>query len=192
MLATRTGSLALSLAAALTLVGGAARELRAQSESTPEPAAQAAPVARDLPPMTMRVSIALASESETDGIDPKAQDIYDHLPAKFHSIHMVEDRDVNMLFGEQTKIALPAGNEMRLLPVGVYGNQLHMQLEMPNLVNTSMRMANSRAFYFGGPRHDGKVLVFKLVPQFSAYVQAKPTGPAAQDVRQTNAHQKQP
>jgi hypothetical protein len=43
---------------------------------------------------------------------------------------------------------------------------------MPNVLNTSMRMTNSRAFYVGGVPHQGGTLVFKLVPDFSPYIEA--------------------
>jgi hypothetical protein len=60
---------------------------------------------------------------------------------------------------------------------------------MPELLNTSMRMANSRAFYVGGVPYEGGTLVFKLVPEFSAYVEspaeraAKPQATEAKDSR---------
>ena len=59
---------------------------------------------------------------------------------------------------------------MRLLPVGVHGQQLHVQLEMTDGMSTSMRLANNRAFYVGGVHLGEDTLVIKLVPEFGAYV----------------------
>jgi hypothetical protein len=166
MLAHRAGSAALSFAAALALLGSAPPPARAQSDSAD---AGASEVAHALPPIQIRVSIARASEDD-GAIDPAARDIYEHLPAKYRSITLLEDRTVAVLLGEQAHVKLPTGSEVLLLPVAVHGSQLHLQLEMPDVVNTSMRLANSRAFYVGGVRLGDDTLVFKLVPEFAAYV----------------------
>jgi hypothetical protein len=170
MLARCAGATALSLAAALAL-GGAPNRAFAQATASPIPATKAEPevVARELPPI--RIHIVIARASEVVGIiDPGARDIYEHLPAKYHSITLVQDRTVSVNLGDQAHVWLPTGSEVRLLPVAVHGGQLHMQLEMPDVLNTSMRLANSRAFYIGGVRLGEDTLVFKLVPEFSEYV----------------------
>jgi hypothetical protein len=169
MLPPRAGSAALSLAAAVALLGGAPRGALAQAgAAAQEPSVTTTTHA--LPPILIHVSIARASESE-GAVDPLARDIYEHLPAKYHSITLVDDRNVAVLLGEQAHVRLPTGGEVLLLPVAVYAGQLHLQLEMPDVVNTSMRLANSRAFYVGGVRLGDDTLVFKLVPEFSAYVE---------------------
>ena len=120
-----------------------------------------------------------ASASEDEGeLDPAARDIYEQLPAKYHSIRMIEERTIEVLFGEQARVVLPTGSEVHLIPVAVHGGQLHLQLEMPELLNTSMRMANNRAFYVGGVPYQNGTLVFKLVPEFSAWVEAPAAGGA--------------
>jgi hypothetical protein len=173
MIAPRAGSAAVSLAAVLALLGGAALDARAQSGATPQSTALVDPGAtatvHALPPIQIHVSIARASEDEGT-VDPRARDIYEHLPAKYRSIKLVDDRTVAVLLGEQAHVKLPTGGEVLLLPVAVHGGQLHLQLEMPEVVNTSMRLANSRAFYVGGVRFGDDTLVFKLVPEFAAYV----------------------
>ena len=171
MLARCAGSAALSLAAALGLAGAAPELAFAQASEKAElatPAPTAEPV-RQLPPIRIRLTIARASEVEGT-VDPGARDIYEHLPAKYHSITLIEDRTLNVNLGDQAHVWLPTGSEVRLLPVAVHGGQLHMQLEMPDVLNTSMRMANSRAFYVGGVKLGGDTMVFKLVPEFSEYV----------------------
>ena len=171
MLARCAGSAALSLAAALGLAGLVPERAFAQASAKPElatPAPTAEPV-RQLPPIRIRLIIARASEVEGP-VDPGARDIYEHLPAKYHSITLIEDRTVSVNLGDQAHVWLPTGSEVRLLPVAVHGGQLHMQLEMPDVLNTSMRMANSRAFYVGGVKLGGDTMVFKLVPEFSEYV----------------------
>jgi hypothetical protein len=198
-------SAALSVAAALALFGGSAA--RAQSESAAGPAASAlvepaqTPTAepttptpvRSLPPIQIRVSIARASEAEGP-VDPRARDIYEHVPTKYHSISMVDDRTVAVLLGEEARVKLPTGTEVRLLPIAVHGGQLHLQLEMPDVVNTSMRLANSRAFYVGGVRYGSDTLVFKLVPEFTPYVSSPDTRtasrPATPDVTRASDRQR--
>ena len=169
MLARCAGSAALSLATALGLAGAAPGVARAQAAVNPEVAAPTAEAVRELPPIRIRLVIARASEVE-GAVDPGARDIYEHLPAKYRSITLLEDRTVAVLLGEQAHVKLPTGSEVLLLPVAVHGSQLHLQLDMPDVVNTSMRLANSRAFYVGGVPLDGDTLVFKLVPEFAAYV----------------------
>jgi hypothetical protein len=178
MLARCAGATALSLAAALAL-GSASSRAFAQATASPAPANKAEPevVARELPPIRIHIVIARASEV-VGTVDPGARDIYEHLPAKYHSITLVQDRTVSVNLGDQAHIWLPTGSEVRLLPVAVHGGQLHMQLEMPDVLNTSMRMSNSRAFYVGGVKLGEDTMVFKLVPEFSEYV-SPPTASVA-------------
>ena len=167
----RANSAPLAFAAALVLIGAAPQGSHAltslplvqDSSRVPQP-----PLA--IPPITIRISVASASEAE-GVMDPKALDIYEHLPAKYHSIRLIEERTISVVFGEVARVGLPTGTEVRLIPVAVHGGQLHLQLEMPELLNTSMRMSNSRAFYVGGVPHQDGTLVFKLVPEFGAYIE---------------------
>jgi hypothetical protein len=190
----RTGCVALSVAAAIALLGGTPRPARAQTQSATEDAeAPPKPVAHALPPILIRMLIARASV-KTGKVDPVARDIYDHLPGKYHSITLVEDRTVSVLLGEQAHVSLPTGKELRLRAVAVHGGQLHLQLEMTDVVNTSMRLANGRAFYFGGPALDKDTLVFKLVPEFAAYVTPRSapqtaSGPATPNVERASGHE---
>ena len=167
--AARSGSAAASLAAALALLGSAPRlAAGAEPSDLPAPVAEPAPV-HALPPIHIRMQIARASE-EPGEVPAEARDIFEHLPSKYQSLSLIEDKTVAVLLGEQARIALPNGREVVLLPIAVHGGQLHMQLEMPDVVNTSMRLSDHRAFYVGGVRMDQGTLVFKLVPEFSAYV----------------------
>lgn len=162
----------LAFAAALVLGGLVAQDLRAQSTMPLAPESkQTVPTEPPIPAITIRIAIASASEQEGE-LDPAARDIFEQLPGKYHSIHMIEERTIEVIFGEQARVELPTGSEVRLLAVAVHGGQLHLQLEMPELLNTSMRMANNRAFYVGGVPYGDGTLVFKLVPEFSAYVEA--------------------
>jgi hypothetical protein len=169
MLARCAGSAALSLAAALGMTGAAPELAFAQASVKPELSSAPAEPERQLPPIRIRIVIARASESEGK-VDAGARDIYEHLPAKYHSITLIEDRTVNVNLGDQAHVYLPTGSEVLLLPVAVHGGQLHMQLEMPDVLNTSMRLANSRAFYVGGVKLGEDTMVFKLVPEFGEYV----------------------
>jgi hypothetical protein len=172
--------------AALAVAGALPRGVRAEEAPlslapAPTPAPNASqPV---IPPITIRVSVASASEAEGE-IDPRAKDIYEHLPARFHSIRMLEEKTIAVLFGERARVDLPTGSSVTLLPVAVHHNQLHLQLEMPEVLNTSIRMSNSRAFYVGGVDYGDGTLIFKLVPEFRAYTDtpalARPAAPQTQ------------
>jgi hypothetical protein len=168
MVGARTSSAAVSFAAALALLGGAPRLARAQEDQA-KIEQPTAPPTRALPPIQIHMIIARASEKE-GAIEPAAQDIYEHLPAKYHSVTVIEDRTVAVLLGEEARVSLPNNREVVLLPVAVHGGQLHLQLEMPDVVNTSMRLNDDRAFYMGGVKLDQGTLVFKLVPEFGAYI----------------------
>jgi hypothetical protein len=168
----RANSAPLAFAAALVLVGALPQASRAQTALPLVPdSAQVPKPPLAIPPITIRIAVANASEAE-GAMDPKARDIYEHLPAKYQSIRLIEERTLTVVFGEVARVALPTGTEVRLVPVAVHGGQLHMQLEMPELLNTSMRLSNSRAFYVGGVPYEGGTLVFKLVPEFSAYIES--------------------
>ena len=170
-----------AVAAALVLAGFTPFEVGAQTQGlplVPPNAAQAPKAMSTIPPIKIRISVAYATEEEGT-VDPAAHDIFEHLPARFHSIQLIDERTVDVMFGESATIALKTGTEVRLLPIAVHGGQLHLQLEMPEVINTSMRMANSRAFYVGGVPHQGGTLVFKLVPDFSAYIESPPSQRAA-------------
>jgi hypothetical protein len=176
---SRAGSTALSVAAALALLGGSPLSARAQTQTeSAEAPSPTVPVVHALPPILIKISIARASKAE-GAVEPAAVDIYEHLPAKYHSISLLETRTVAVLLGEQAEVQLPNGSEVRLRPIAVHGGQLHLQFEMPDVLNTSMRLANNRAFYVGGPRLDGGTLVFKLVPEFGPYIDTSPPRTAA-------------
>lgn len=183
----RTSSAALALAA-LAFAGVAPGDARAEetqislvppSNAAPDPRAE---VPR-MPPITIRISVASANEAEGE-VDPKASDIFEHLPNRFHSIHMIEERTIEVWLGERAEVALPTGSTVSLLPVAVHNQQLHLQLDMPEVLNTSMRMSNSRALYVGGVGYGDGTLIFKLVPEFSAYIKppalARPAPPQTQ------------
>ncbi|MFI5315723.1 MAG: hypothetical protein ACHQ6T_08475 [Myxococcota bacterium] len=184
MPSARAGSAALSVAAALALLGGGPLSALAQSQTAQsrtdgvEAPPTSVSVVHALPPILIQISIARASKAEGT-VEPAALDIYEHLPAKYHSISLLETRTVAVLLGEQAEVSLPNGSEVRLRPIAVHGGQLHLQFEMPDVLNTSMRLANNRAFYVGGPRLDKGTLVFKLVPEFAPYIDTSPPRTAA-------------
>ncbi len=123
MLARCAGSAALSLATALGIACAAPGQAYAQASVKPEAAAPTAEPVRQLPPIRIRLIIARASEVEGP-IDPGARDIYEHLPAKYHSITLIEDRTLSVNLGDQAHVYLPTGSEVRLLPVALHGGQL--------------------------------------------------------------------
>ena len=173
----RANSAPLAFAAALVLIGGLSpHALHAQtalplvpdSAHVPQP-----PLA--IPPITIRISVATASEDE-GAIDPAARDIFEHLPAKYHSIHMIDERTIDgRCSASRRTSALPTGSGSAPDPgrgarrpaapaardAGAAQHE-HAYVEQPRVLR------RRRA-------HQGGTLVFKLVPEFSAYVEAPPS-----------------
>lgn len=175
---SRVGGTALAFAA-LALAGATPAGVRAEEPQSAAlvPSPTYAPAPDRMPPITIRISVATASEAE-GAVDPKASDIFEHLPNRFHSISLIEERTISVFPGERAEVPLPSGASVTLLPVAVHNRQLHMQLDMPEVLNTRMRLSNSRALYVGGVGYGDGTLVFKLVPEFSAYLD----GPAPKPV----------
>jgi hypothetical protein len=178
MARAKSGRSAVALAlAAFAFAPAASRADETQLSLAPPPGA-ATGVQKSLPPIKIRIAVANASEAEGP-VDPGATDIYEHLPARFHSIRLIEERTIEVQFGDRQELALPTGTTVRLIPVAVHAGQLHLQLEIPEVLNTSMRMSNSRAFYVGGVEGPDGTLILKLVPEFSAYIGDSAPRPAA-------------
>ena len=87
-------------------------------------------------------------------------------PMNFGTLRVVQQRQFKLAFGELGRLPLPEGREVRFLPISVLHRKLHMQVEMPGLVNTRMRMTSGRGVILGGVEHQGGYLIVHVVPNF--------------------------
>ena len=121
--------------------------------------------AQEAPGVRCTVSLGFASQAEGP-THPKFRGI--PIPGPFRSVRMQEQRSYNLRMGEQGKYALPGGREIHMLPVQVLNQQLHMQFEMPGVVNTRLRLRNGKRMVVGGvPFKDGQ-LIIQVEPEFEA------------------------
>ncbi|MCP4003576.1 MAG: hypothetical protein GY725_05220 [bacterium] len=135
---------------------------------------------RGAPPISFRVTVVYATQKPGE-VDARALPLSNRLPMKFGSVQMLEQKALSVTFGEQVKLGLSTGGEVRLLPVAVHQNQLHMQFQMPDVVNTRLKMTNGRPMILGGVPHKDGYLIIEVLPDFTKYlVDRKPnqqTGP---------------
>jgi hypothetical protein len=129
--------------------------------------AQEAP--RDIPPITFKISVARALPQD-GAIDPDCVELSRRLPMRFGSLTRCAPRVFRVPFGERAQMQLPTGSDIRVLPVTVLRNQLHMQLELPGVVNTRLQMTHGRPVILGGLPHEGGLLIIQVVPEFSHYL----------------------
>ncbi len=135
--------------------------------------------ASGMPPISFKVSVVYATQ-KAGKIDTRTLPLINRMPMKFGSAEVLDERSISVPFGQNSAVPLASGSEIRLLPVVVHQNQLHMQLEMPGVVNTRMRMTSGRPVILGGiPYRDG-LLIIQVLPEFSAYLTRplpRPVGP---------------
>ncbi len=148
-------------------------------------AASAQDAPRDIPPITFKISVARALP-QGSGIDPDCLELSRRLPMRFGSITRCAPRVFRVPFGERAEMSLPNGSTIRVLPVQVHRNQLHMQFEMPGVVNTRLQMTHGRPVIMGGLPHEGGLLIIQVVPEFSHYLKdtrpPRQAGPKRYDV----------
>ncbi len=87
-------------------------------------------------------------------------------PMNFGTLRVVQQRQFKLALGELGRLPLPEGREVRFLPISVLHRKLHMQVEMPGLVNTRMRMTSGRGVILGGVEHGDGYLIVHMVPNF--------------------------
>ena len=132
-------------------------------------AASAQQAAPDIPPITFKISIARAHPQE-GGITPDCVELARRLPMRFGSISGCAPTVFHVPFGERAELALPTGSSIRVLPVTVLRDHLHMQFELPGVVNTRLQMRHGRPVIVGGLPHEGGLLIIQVVPEFADYL----------------------
>jgi hypothetical protein len=156
----RTGLLLALLG--MTLGASVAGDARAQEEA-------ASSFAGDIPPIELHVSVVFASEQPGE-IEPACLDLSRRLPMKFGSIRMVREERLRVPFGETASFGLPEGEEIRVLPISVHRNQLHLLFEMPGVMSTRMQLSSGRPVILGGIRRGDGLLIIQVQPDFGDYL----------------------
>ncbi len=127
----------------------------------------------EIPPITFKISLARALPQE-GGISPDCMELARRLPMRFGSITRCAPTIFRVPFGEHAELALPTGSSIRVVPVTVLRDHLHMQFELPGVVNTRLQMRHGRPVIIGGIPHEGGLLIIQVVPEFADYLK----GPA--------------
>ena len=144
------------------------------------PLARADSEARLAPPSVLVRALVVHAEKKAGQVDWICEKLRRKLaPMNFGTLRVVRQRQFKLAFGELGRLDLPEGREVRFLPISVLHRQLHMQVEMPGLVNTRMRMTSGRGVILGGVEHGDGYLIIHMVPSFrlprTAAARARPT-----------------
>ncbi len=150
-----TRSAQLSIAAALALGVLGSPLARADSET------------RATPRSVLVRAMVVHAEKKAGQVDWICEKLRRKLaPMNFGTLRVVQRRQFKLAFGESGRLLLPEGREVRFLPISVLHRKLHMQVEMPGLLNTRMRMTSGRGVILGGVEHGGGYLIVHMVPNF--------------------------
>jgi hypothetical protein len=128
-------------------------------------------------PVAFEVNVCLASTPEGE-VDPECRSIQSQLPVRFGTLKVQKRHKVSVTFGEPGGIELPTGSTVEFRPISIVespsvGNrlsriyELHMQVEMPGMVNTRLRIQSGRSLILAGQRHSDGYLVIEIKPTFN-------------------------
>ena len=121
-------------------------------------------------PRALRLKVLVVYASSKEGkIDPACTELHQRLlraNMNLKSLRVVGQRRFKLDFGHQEQMLLPSGRQLRFLPITIVKNELHMQFEVPDVINTRLRMASGRPIIIGGHRHGDGQLIVQVVPKF--------------------------
>jgi len=163
----------------LSLAGGA----RAVSADCPTPASPDR--------IALSILIAHGSQDEIDaegGIDAQCAALSRRLPVSFSTLRAKAQRCFNLAFGERAEMALPSGGSVQFLPISVVDDRLHVQVEMPGVLNTRLRTLTGRAVIVAAGKDDIGQLFIELTPSFTPPILLTPGKQNVPRVRQAGDH----
>ena len=100
-------------------------------------------------------------------VDPDCRDLKRRLgPMKVGSLHTVSRRAFHLKFGESGAMVLPTGGKLRVVPLSIIRERLHLRVQMPGVVNTRLQMTSGSPVIVGGPKHKGGNLIVQIVPEY--------------------------
>jgi hypothetical protein len=114
----------------------------------------------------LRVMVVQAFEQVQGPSDPECAALPRQLgPLQFGTLRLIAQSQQRALMGEDVRVTLPTG-EVRMMPVSVVHQRLHMYLNWPGQVNSNVRMQRGKPIVVGGPRHNGGHLLVYIEPDF--------------------------
>ena len=100
--------------------------------------------------------------------DPRCEQIKHNLPIQFKSLSEVQRKRLKSRLGQPSALKLPSGRQIRLVPISIIDNRLHVLLKMEGLVESQLRLSSGRAVIVGGEPYDDGRIIIKLTPQFKS------------------------
>ncbi len=130
---------------------------------------ETAQVAAPQEPVAVEVNVCLGSEQEGE-VDPECRAMQSQLiqmRVRLGTLKVQKKQTVAVRFGELTGVSLPTGSTVEFRPISIVDNKLHMQLEMPGVVNTRLRLQSGRSVILAGERHADGYVIIELKPTFA-------------------------
>ena len=85
----------------------------------------------------VQIFVAHAALSGND-VDPECMDLKRRLgPMKVGSLRKVSNRAFHLKFGQSGAMVLPTGGKLRVVPLSIIRERLHLRVQMPGVVNPS-------------------------------------------------------
>ena len=145
------------------------------SSAHAEPPADQAFAVTPTAPVTFEVNVCVASAPEGD-VDPECRTMQSQLPVRFGTLKVQKRHTVSVGFGEPGGIVLPTGSTVEIRPISIVEhqrmtstgvirtNELHLQLEMPGMVNTRLRLQRGRSVILAGHKYADGYLIIEVKP----------------------------
>ena len=116
-------------------------------------------------PVSFDVQVVHGSDKEA-AADPRCEQIRNNLPIHFKSLAEVQRKKLEVALGQAGSLKLPSGRQIRLVPISIVDDRLHVLLKMEGLVESQLRLTSGRAVIVGGePDRDGRIII-TLTPKF--------------------------
>ena len=89
---------------------------------------------------------------------------------RYSAYRMIGQNQMNLGMGQTGSAPLPGKRSLRVTPLGIKGNRAEMKLEISKqqrqIFQTTIQLRNRSSIIFGGPKHKGGVLLFKVSNSF--------------------------
>jgi hypothetical protein len=125
--------------------------------------------------VTFEVNVCIASAPDGE-VDPECRTMQSQLPVRFGTLKVQKRHIVSVGFGEPGGIVLPTGSTVEIRPISIVEhqrlsttgvirtNELHLQLEMPGMVNTRLRLQRGRSVILAGQKYSDGYLIIEVKP----------------------------
>ncbi len=87
-------------------------------------------------------------------------------PIRVGSLRKVGNWAFHLRMGQAGALALPTGAQLRIVPLSIIRERLHLRVQLPGVVNTRLQMTSGRPVIVGGPRHKGGNLIVQIIPEY--------------------------